>query len=174
MKCGAKQWETRSWKTDYRGDLVIHAAQTHKGLETVINDLLFAATLKACGYKLTELEFGCYVCVVELFACIPSEEAKPSVLERHFGDYSEGRWVWGTRNLRVLNKPVYAPGAQGLREVSPEVKELINAQLRGCARCGFVNGGEKQDRRFYSMAEYPFGQVCSSCVHKIRKGAKAT
>jgi hypothetical protein len=55
--------------------------------------------------------------VVELHDCVKTESVRSrlSRTERSFGDYSDGRYAWVTRNVRRLREPFEMRGAQGLR-----------------------------------------------------------
>lgn len=119
---GAKQFETRSWYTGYRGPLAIHAAK-RKIVPTEINDAIIAALHLEEFITLNELPLGCVVCTVDLIDCIPTEHAVAWGLirdaERAFGDYTPGRFAWKLENVQpVANSP--ARGRQGFWEWQPE------------------------------------------------------
>lgn len=119
---GAKQFETRSWDTNYRGPLAIHATKRTANPDewaTAINKALSDAGL---GWYGQELPYGCVVCTVELVDCLPTSEAvKLPRLEGDewlFGDYTPGRFAWRLANVQpVANVP--AVGRQGLWEWTP-------------------------------------------------------
>jgi activating signal cointegrator 1 len=113
---GAKQFETRSWKTSYRGPLAIHAA---KGFPTEARQ--FAAMEHTLGRLPGRVPLGCIVAVVTVVDMLPTEEAKlgVSALERLYGDYSWGRWAWKLRDVKMLKEPIPARGAQGLWNWEP-------------------------------------------------------
>lgn len=122
---GAKQVETRSWRTTYRGPIAIHSA---KGFPRWARDLCsqepFAGVLERAplmGLPMPGHSLGVVLCIVNLWACKPTEDVV-HVLGRHeraFGDYSAGRYAWGLRVMRVLPQPVPAKGALGLWEWTP-------------------------------------------------------
>jgi hypothetical protein len=58
LACGAKQYETRSWKTDYRGPIAIHAAK--KDVYKIMGDLPFdvVSGVFAAFYKAYKIESG--------------------------------------------------------------------------------------------------------------------
>lgn len=126
---GYKQVETRSWRTDYRGPLVIHAAKSFPrwARDTMIEDLHFAAALQ--GFTANDLPRGAALCVVELLGCVPVTESpvwaekvnfslghKMSVSEIYFGDYAPdgGRYAWPMRLIEVFAEPIPCSGALGL------------------------------------------------------------
>jgi hypothetical protein len=122
MRYCVKQNETRSWPTSYRGDLLICASKkklTKDDLETA-EILLYELP----GNYVWPL--GCAICVVELMDCIRSDCFGPAGLplpsrEAALGNYSIGRWVWRTKNLRILKEPIPIIGRQGLWIPDPEI-----------------------------------------------------
>ncbi len=134
MALGAKQIETRSWKTGYRGLVAIHAA---KGFPTWCKNLWldepFAAALADISPKL--IPRACVVAVGELFGIRPTNELlghHPTPLsdqERAFGDYTSGRHAWLFRNVVPLPLPIPCKGALQMWEVPPAVAAAIRAQL---------------------------------------------
>ena len=132
MAYGLKTNETRSRATAFRGDVVICAAKR---------------PMDIWGFGIWErfkipvqVHYGCALCIVELFDCLPSSRftMHPTVgnvsivlnhAESDLGDYSPGRWVWRTRNLRRLKTPVPVVGHQGFWFLPPEAAAAIQAQL---------------------------------------------
>lgn len=130
----AKEYETRSWGTSYRGPLVIHAGKT----ETTLDDLIYACRLKNTERgpfethfidilqnqgvkKWNELagtwNFGCAVCVCDLVDCVymtPEFITSLSGRERAFGLFSPGRYAWKMANVRLFQYPPPVKGQQGL------------------------------------------------------------
>jgi hypothetical protein len=111
--CGRKHYETRSWRTRYRGPLAIHAAATLKP----------AARLYARerNIDLKFLPLGAVVATTKLIDCIPTGEIRRqlSARERDAGDYAPGRWAWQLDDIRVLSTPIPAKGMLGLWEWNP-------------------------------------------------------
>lgn len=114
MALGLKANETRSWATGYRGDLVICAAK--RPLDRIAQQI-WEERIKPLADGGYEPAFGCAVCVVELYECVPTLEVLPSEMEEALGNYDSGRWAWLTRNLRWLKKPVPVKGRQGFFHV---------------------------------------------------------
>lgn len=138
---GAKRIETRSWRTDYRGPLAIHAA---KGASTIgwpqINHICrhtepFKSVLNLDRHPADALPLGAIVAVCELEGCYPTTQDDGGNVayllanrhgarelmpvwgnERAFGDYSPGRFAWVLRNVRALPEPIPVKGALGLWE----------------------------------------------------------
>lgn len=129
---GAKRVETRSWRTDYRGELGIHAA---KGFPKWAQELAyvepFASTLRAAGIRMaTELPRSAILAVVELQDVVPTENLDwISANERAFGDYGPDRygWVFGAAAQR-LQQPIPCSGHLGLWTPEPHVRGSLAEQ----------------------------------------------
>ena len=114
---GAKQYETRSWGTSYRGPLAIHAA---KGFPKWAQDL---AHVEASFHETMQgisLPRGVVIAICRLAACRQILEGMdplwPSVREREFGDWTLGRYFWQLVDITALPRPIPAKGALGLWE----------------------------------------------------------
>jgi hypothetical protein len=88
---GEKTLEIRSWRTHYRGPLLI------------------VASARKCG----GLPVGCALCVVELLDCRPMV---PGDAEAACCEYQEGAWAW---EVRLVSHTLYTPikGKLSLYEV---------------------------------------------------------
>lgn len=98
IKLGNKTIETRTWSTDYRGDLLIVSTRKPE-----IKGLL-------CGYAL---------CVVNLVNCrkmILSDEAGARC------SWNPKLWAWVLNDIRPVFDPFRVRGYQGIYEV--EVEEV--------------------------------------------------
>jgi activating signal cointegrator 1 len=135
MAVGAKKIETRSWSTDYRGLIAIHAAK--KWDEDLKDQCLarpFYDRLFGDGHfkNSTKLPRGCFVAVGKLSHCLSTTDYLnfiPSVNtdEFWFGDYSPGRYMWVFDEIWQLREPVHARGYQALWTPEEELKEVISA-----------------------------------------------
>ncbi|MBB3691486.1 ASCH domain-containing protein [Sphingomonas sp. BK580] len=115
MAFGHKTIETRSWSTDYRGPLAIHAAKRWTGEERRLS-ACFAEWFGAP--ELLTPPRGCIVAVLELYGCESTESLETiATKEQLLGDYGEGRFAWRTRNLLKLPDPIAYRGAQGFFRV---------------------------------------------------------
>lgn len=123
----AKKIETRSWATQYRGKLAIHAAKTFpRDARWQCHQEPFMSTLIAAGIRsLSDLPLGMVIGTVDLVGCIPTTEVGDiSDQERAFGNYDEGRFAWLFENAQALPEPVPARGKLGLwRWEPPQGKE---------------------------------------------------
>lgn len=130
---GEKQWETRSWATDYRGPLVIHAAKHFTMVERrLCIQPVFWESIKKGGYRIPyQLPLGVYLAIVDLVSVRATEDVvnRISGQERAFGDYSPGRFAWKLENVRRFPEPMPARGYQGLwdplKDADPAMKKLI-------------------------------------------------
>lgn len=116
---GLKQYETRSWSTSYRGDLVIHAASRVPRPEEI--STWIAGTLGRFNYlPLSRLPLGVGLCVVRLVDVVPTKtvlelaktDKRIAVDEIEFGDYSSGRFAWKLADVRPFPEPIKARGYQ--------------------------------------------------------------
>ncbi len=130
---GHKMNETRSWPTNYRGELAIQAAKNRSALADA------DSILEEAGFDLTDRtteggtnwQLGSILCVVELVDCVPTEKIRDGLSrrERAMGDYSDGRFAWLFENIRRLKGVVPIRGFQGVfnldADLSEKVKRLI-------------------------------------------------
>ncbi len=110
IKDGVKIYETRSWKTNYRGELYIHASMTLSKSDNVE---------KAQKYLKSEIKPGYILCRCELIDCIPMTEEFINYIihetnESDYGKYSLGRYAWKLKILEVLEEPIVAKGKLGI------------------------------------------------------------
>lgn len=136
---GAKQYETRSWETPYRGPLLIHAAKKwDKELEELSGDAVFYQHLRKVNGRVSQLPKGAYICLVDLVEIFRVETVKNHLggEERAFGDYSAGRFAWQFKNVRTF-EPIPARGYQGLwnplEGLDPPMRRLIESLYKESA-----------------------------------------
>ncbi len=124
---GAKEWETRSWTTSYRGLVAIHAA---KGYPGYARD--FASAEFTLGRLSKRIALGAIIAVAELVGVRRADEValEVSALERLYGDYSPGRFAWRLANVRRLTEPIGARGALSLWTPEPETLALLTDPSR--------------------------------------------
>lgn len=140
----AKPDETRSWATNYRGPIAIHAGikPAHE-----LDGITSEAICKAFGWPyepydksmnpaahIRALPHGAVVATAMLTECWRVIKHTPTavVLRQSngvgedkisidapylmFGDYSVGRYIWRLADVQMLTEPVPAKGKQGLWE----------------------------------------------------------
>ena len=118
MFLNLKHYETRSWQTNYRGILLIHAA---KGFPKYAKD--FAITERALGRGNERLVFGAIIGKVELINIYRTEEVAPKLtgLERLYGDYSGGRYAWEVTNPTLFIAPIPYRGQLSIFEIDDRI-----------------------------------------------------
>lgn len=126
VACGAKTVETRPREWRFRGPLAIHAAKYMlSNAERWSLGTKFWAAVHLAGLP-ERLPYGCIVATCVMDLCIQTEQYEAlmgplSEANRAFGDFSEGRWALGLRDIKQLVTPVPFRGAQGLFEVPDEL-----------------------------------------------------
>lgn len=125
---GAKCYETRTWQTDHRGPLAIHASRTFpEAARLLCRQEPFRSALRAGGFKQSaDLLGGVILGQVELIACQPARTVlallPPGAAERAFGDYRSGRWAWQLAGPVFYPKPLPFSGRLGLFDI-PDIGE---------------------------------------------------
>ena len=143
---GHKRFETRGWRTHYRGPIAIHA-----GLKSDFQTIkMLAINYTRFWHEITPLPTGCIIAVAELISCrkvVSSGRERGSGIawledgymilgnEVDFGDYTPGRYAWELANIHRLKEPIPVRGRQGLWNWEPPDDWK-------CVVCnGFVVGG---------------------------------
>lgn len=112
IKDGVKRIETRSWKTNYRGELYIHASLTKKDI-TDRHELLELVKDKTFSY-------GYIICRCKLKDCVyMTKDFVEDIRNNHHqeyicGIYTEGRYAWVLDEIEILDKPIPAKGKLGI------------------------------------------------------------
>lgn len=142
LAIGAKKYETRSWKTDYRGPIAIHAAAKKPPKQGELPWENFEAITHAIAMNLGQwrldwdnIPLGCVIATAELVGCweIAEDPNGPFICrpffgdttdnpdelivrgnELLFGDFTLGRYAWEFRNMIMLDEPIPAKGFQKL------------------------------------------------------------
>ena len=124
---GAKHIETRSFKTNYRGPLAIHASVKFTNeMKALCDRPPFREALRGAG----DLPTGYVIATCNLVDCILIPYAKtfytlnrpgkwlwslpPDQPEFSFGDYTPGRYAWRLEDVKRLAIPKPARGMLGL------------------------------------------------------------
>ena len=143
---GLKRIETRSWRTNYRGRLLIHAAKKKLTNDEYVELAYLSAyqdvarlarpDLKGQGIAIarifhSHLPYGALIAVCDLVgwqrfdpSTLPGSTIRGSghqipLTEQEYalGNYGPGRFGWILSNIRALSKPIPYKGRQGLFEV---------------------------------------------------------
>lgn len=119
------QYETRSWKTNYRGQLAIHTSL--KIDKAVSNHIAILKLLGKHGVTPENLPTGKIIAVCELVNCIKVVENHRTwaVLEDghvvegndyFLGDFRVGGYAWEVKGMKMLEEFIPAKGKLGLWE----------------------------------------------------------
>ena len=106
--------ETRSWETNFRGELYIHASKgkptkqvqtDHKEIFDLLQD--------------TDFDYGCIIAKCKLVDCVYMteefiEEVKKNPKEYVSGFYEVGRYAWILEDIEILETPIPAKGWLGI------------------------------------------------------------
>ena len=108
-----KKIETRSWKTNYRGEIYIHASLSTGKIDEVRKEKLFNLLPKDYLFKQ-----GYIICKCYLKDCIYMDEKfintiKNDVTEYLCGRYEVGRYAWILENIELIEE-VPAKGKLGI------------------------------------------------------------
>jgi hypothetical protein len=151
---GDKRIETRSWRTSYRGPLLIHASKGFPVTERMLcwQDPFFRCLLAILGMTdkgqsgeeiAMRLPVGALVSVCNLVDCrrMASSEDNPffdeerefdispagslTEQERAFGLYEVGRYAWILEDVRRLPEPIYCKGALQLWTPPVDVRDKL-------------------------------------------------
>ena len=104
---GYKKYEFRSWKTNYRGKILIHA-----GLST---DKEY---IKECNCYNLDYINGAIIGEIEIVDCILVDDkmnnelniTNPIVYRHNY----VGKYAWKIENAKIYKKPIYIKGKLGL------------------------------------------------------------
>ncbi len=126
---GAKQIETRSWSTAYRGPLLIHTSKGKAG-EIFAHELPFKKHIR----DFMQLPFGFIIGRVTLTDVVrigtgpllnTSDEMMNNLTmeEKAFGDYTPGRFAWILQDPIAFKTPLGARGSLTLWEFDENLIE---------------------------------------------------
>ena len=112
IKNNIKHIETRSWKTNYRGELYIHASLTRL---TKFDDRLELLDL----IRDMDINCGYIICKCKLVDCVYMDEDFTSKVKKNkreyiCGHYDVGRYAWILDDVKVLDKPIKVKGKLGI------------------------------------------------------------
>jgi predicted transcriptional regulator len=134
---GAKRWETRTWRTSYRGPLGIHAAKSFpqaarellqrepfaSALLDVLGVLEGDSTTQADDAALDlRVPVGCILGTARLVAIVATEEVRDTLdaTERAFGNFGDRRWAWHLQDPIMFDKPIPCSGGLGIWDWEPD------------------------------------------------------
>ena len=129
LALGWKKVETRSWRSLYRGPILIHASKGFPGhCKAFARDEHLAGRLP----DPTTLPLASVIAIAEVTDCLPTREAESMVsgLETELGDWSAGRYGIFLENVRALPTPIPWSGCLGLWPVPDSLRAQVEAQLQ--------------------------------------------
>jgi hypothetical protein len=101
-----KDVENRTWFTNYRGRILIHASKKpDRNFIQILNH--YNATPTEAELKELSQWCGCIVGSIELVECIPYSKSKWA---------EAGMWHWVLKNPELFKEPIPAKGSLGLWE----------------------------------------------------------
>lgn len=119
---GAKKNETRPWKTEYRGELYIHASAkiSFWDMELCRDSPHFKKFIPNPASGI--LVQGAIIGKVNLTDIVTTESIRDSISEqeRAFGDYNDGRYAWKTEGAMLLPEPIFCKGKLSIWEYELE------------------------------------------------------
>ena len=129
---GAKEVETRNWKTPYRGPLVVHATKLFPfWAKDLCEEEPFRSALAGAGFlRATDLPTGAVVATTFLNGVYRTEDLREKVGEPELscGDYAPGRFGFDLGPTLQLAEPIPWNDALGLWDVPDSLLSLIHAQ----------------------------------------------
>ena len=121
---GKKKVETRSWKTNYRGELYIHA-----GMKKVTKKDLQKDGLKDIIGNDNIEEYGKIICKCNLVDCIYMDKEYIEYMKNNYpreyvcGRYEIGRYAWVLEDVTKLDKPIEAKGQLSIWNYKKKITE---------------------------------------------------
>ena len=119
LATGKKRCETRSWKTNYRGEILIHAGK--KNMTNIMRQTFFEAMyMKQAGVFNTEMITEAIIGKANPVNCVRIDEAMRELIRKqHIEEYALGYFVldhyaWVLEEPELFDRPIPATGKQGL------------------------------------------------------------
>ena len=112
---GLKHYESRSWKTLYRGKLLI--CSTTNNSKHYREYLKVKDELQLPPWNENNFPHGCAIAICDLVDCIemaPEFIAQQSQTEILCGDWQVGRYAWKLKNIQPIPESFAVKGKQGL------------------------------------------------------------
>ena len=128
IRNGDKKIETRSWKTNYRGELFIHASGKNIAKEFLINDYVVSLI------DGLNMNYGNIICRGNLVDCVYMDERflnsiKEDEKEFKLGLYELGRYAWIFENVEPIY-PIPAKGQLNIWNYDGDYEVISNKKCR--------------------------------------------
>lgn len=147
---GHKKIETRSFRRNYRGPVLIHASKGAKEAKRLCNSNIDCTNPFSIAGHWAELPYGAIIGQVQLIDVVRFKNSRPgdclfSDVAKHkrldplwdlteqeyaFGNYNEGRYGWLLSNPIVFRKPIPCKGNLGLWVPPADVLEQVEEQVK--------------------------------------------
>lgn len=125
LAANLKLYETRSWSTNYRGKIAIHAAKRSPPMVDWPIELLEKVVIKIGAFS--RLPRGAIVAIADLVDVVRTEDIKRGdmpMYEHLLGDFSPGRFAWKLENVVRVLDPIKVSGFQRLWDWHPQWVEV--------------------------------------------------
>jgi len=126
---GYKQYETRSWQTQHRGPLLIHAAR-RPPMAADLSPAPIRQALDEIGIKAeTDFHLGCGIAIVQLTGVYRTEAIVDRLTDQDlaFGDFALDRYTWVLIAPQRLKEPLPLRDQEGIWSVSDDVARRLRA-----------------------------------------------
>lgn len=112
---GLKVYETRSWNTNYRGQIAIHAGRTwNRDIEAFATNMCVKYPQLRPKDDLFPLGGVVGTCLLTAVYDAGKLSLKIGRMEYELGNYAEGRYAWRMENAELYPTPVWVSGQQGI------------------------------------------------------------
>lgn len=129
---GLKRFETRSWLTNHRGPLAIHASQKRtRKQRDLFEEWMEVPELRMAFEDALDLDFDCLpfgavLGTIHLIDVEATDSTFVTPIDRHLGDFSFGRFAWRLRNASRLHCSIPCRGFQQLWSLPPEIASALS------------------------------------------------
>lgn len=121
IAAGTKRIENRTWQTNYRGPIAIHAARKP-------DDPKWKNYSQADWSRVRYLPRGAIIATVNLLDIVTLDEIAEDESADQDREFATGPYCWILRNPRRI-RPIYCTGKLSLWDPSPEILEQLTAKL---------------------------------------------
>jgi activating signal cointegrator 1 len=128
---GIKRYETRSWQTEYRGLIAIHAAkESPMKLGECVELYRKIRELGGDPGSSLKFDYSKIVAIAELKNIYLIEESlSASPIEKLVGNWEHGRYAWKLENVVALPEPIQFKGRQGLTQLPVEIESICREAI---------------------------------------------
>lgn len=121
IACKRKRVENRTWPTNFRGPMYIHAGKSREWLDIVEDE--FGEIDSESGCCIEALEFGMVVAIASVIDCLSSLEIEACKHDKKYPwlrahEHMNGPWCWILDDVSRV-QPFAWKGQLGLFEIDP-------------------------------------------------------